>query len=185
MRKLILLLLSLFLAACSWLHPAAQKPVARTGLLLAPATLGASISVQQRLTVTRADHIDQLDTALEIDPQQLNFVGLALGQRVMTIHYDGKNLQIWQHPLLPKQVRGVDVLEDLELTLWPINTIRAALPTGWAIQEHDKQRTLLLNNRPIMIINYSGKKRWLGKIVINNLYYHYRLTILSSAIYAN
>jgi hypothetical protein len=179
MRQLIAVLLCMWLGGCSWLQPVPTKPLARIGLKLAPATLGTSIDLQQHLIVERADRIDQLDTVLEVDPQCLDLVGLAFGQRVMTLHYDGVNLQIWRHPMLPKQIRGEDVLEDLQLTLWPINAIRKALPVGWSITENNKQRTLLLNNIPIMIIKYSNKHRWDGKIVLTNLRYHYRLIIQS------
>ena len=47
---------------------------ARLGLKLAPATLGASISLQQHLTVERNGRVDELDAALEVDPQGLELV---------------------------------------------------------------------------------------------------------------
>ena len=97
---------------------------ARLGLKLAPAALGASISLQQHLTVEREGRIDELDAALEVDAQRLDLVGLALGQRVLALHYDGDSLQSWRHPMVPEQLRGEDVLEDLQLTLWPIDVIR-------------------------------------------------------------
>jgi hypothetical protein len=32
---------------------------------------------------------------------------------------------------------------------------------------------------PVMVIDYSGQPRWIGKIELSNLRYHYRLTIQS------
>jgi hypothetical protein len=151
----------------------------RLGLKLPPAALGSSISLQQHLTVEHGARIDELETALEVDSQRLDLVGLALGQRVLTLHYDGERLQSWRHSMLPAQLRDEDVLEDLQLTLWPVDAIRSALPAGWRIEESGLRRTLLRDDMPVMVIDYSGQPRWIGKIELSNLRYHYRLTIQS------
>jgi uncharacterized protein DUF3261 len=152
---------------------------ARLGLKLAPATLGTSISLQQHLTVQREDRIDELDAALEVDSERLDLVGLALGQRVLSLHYDGRELQTWRHSLLPAGLRGEDVLEDLQLTLWPLEAIRGALPAGSRVEEIGLRRTLLIGDVPVVVIDYSGEPHWNGKIELVNLRYHYRLTIQS------
>jgi hypothetical protein len=168
---------------------AAKAPPARLGLKLSPASLGQALSLQQHLTVERAGRTDELDTALEIDAERLTLVGLAVGQRVMTLQYEGKELKTWRHFMLPAQVRGEDVLEDLQLTLWPAAAIRAALPPDWEV--HDSQtgnatgvamrRTLSFEQQPITTIDYPSAQRWSGKVVLNNLRYRYRLTITSAA----
>ncbi len=167
---------ALLLTACADRTP---PPAARLGLKLAPAALGASISVQQHLRVERNGRSDELDVALEVEPQKLELVGLALGQRVLSLSYDGKALTSWRHAMLPSQVRAEDVLEDMQLTLWPVAAVRAALPAGWQVEEQGLRRTLSLNGEPIMVINYSGTPRWSGKLVLDNLRYKYRLTIES------
>ncbi|MDB5767300.1 MAG: hypothetical protein JWQ61_2114 [Collimonas fungivorans] len=164
------------LAACTTTQP--QAP-ARLGLMLAPASLGASISLQQHLTVERQGRVDQLDAAVEVDQQQFNMVGLAFGQRVLSMNYDGKTLQSWRHPMLPSQVRVEDVMEDTQLTLWPLAAIRAALPPGWQIEQQGLRRTLSLQGEPVMVIDYSTPTPWDGKVELNNLRYHYHLTIES------
>jgi hypothetical protein len=166
-------LLILALAGCA---PRAGAP-ARLGLKLAPAALGASISLQQHLTVERDGRIDELDAALEVDAEQVNLVLLALGRRALTVHYNGETLDAWRDPRFPSELRVEDVLEDLQLTLWPMEAIRQALPPGWQIEENGFRRVLSLDNAPVMTIEYSGAPRWLGKIVLANLRYRYRLTI--------
>jgi hypothetical protein len=155
---------------------------ARLGLKLPPAALGSSITLQQHLIMERGERIDELDAALEVDPQRLDLVGIALGQRVLTLHYDGEKLQSWRHSMLPAQLRDEDVLEDLQLTLWPVDAIRSALPAGWRIEEGGLRRVLLRDDTPVMVIDYSGQPRWIGKIELSNLRYHYRLTIQSVAL---
>lgn len=167
-----------FALAISGCATPASQPT-RLGLKLPPAALGSSISLQQHLIVERGGRIDELDAALEVDPQSLDLVGLAFGQRVLTLHYDGETLQSWRHSMLPTQLRDEDVLEDLQLTLWPVDAIRSALPPPWRIEESGQRRTLFIDDMPVMVIDYSGQPRWIGKIELSNLRYHYRLTIQS------
>ena len=169
----------LALAGCASAPPSA--PPARLGLKLAPAALGASISVQQHLKVERGGRVDELNVALQVEPDAVDMVGLAFGQRVLTLHYDGKQLTSWRHALLPSQVKADDVLEDMQLTLWPAAAIAQALPAGWRIDEQGLRRTLYLGAEPVMLIDYSGQPRWNGTVVLQNLRYHYRLTIQFAA----
>ncbi len=165
--------LAAMLAGCA----SAPPSPARLGLKLAPAALGQSISVQQHLKVERAGRIDDMDVALQVEPEAIDMVGLAFGQRVLSVHYDGKAVKEWRHAMLPRQVRAEDVLEDMQLTLWPVEAVAQALPEGWRIAEDGLQRTLYLKDEPIMRIAYSGKPRWSGTVVLENLRYKYRLTI--------
>jgi Protein of unknown function (DUF3261) len=165
----------LILGAC--VTPASTP--ARLGLRLSPAALGETISVQQRLNVQGQGHDRELDTALEVDPGRVDLIGLAFGQKVFSLHYDGKALRSWRHPMWPAQLRDEDVLEDLQLTLWPVDAIRQALPAGWRIEESGLRRTILQNNLPMMVIDYSGSPPWSGKVEAANLQFHYRLMIQS------
>jgi Protein of unknown function (DUF3261) len=175
-RRIWLIVLgSLIFGACT--VPAHQP--ARLGLKLAPSALGESISLQQHLTVERNGKVDELDAVLEVDPRRLDLVGLALGQRVLTLHYDGQILNAWRHPLFPPEVRDEDILEDLQLILWPADAVREALPGGWRIEEKDKRRILLSGQTLVTVIDYSGVPRWNGKIELSSLRYQYRLIIQS------
>lgn len=177
MRRMVLLgLFVLQAGGCATLD---AQPEARLGLMLAPSTLGESISVQQSLRVERDGRIDHLDVALEVDPERLQLIGLAFGQRVLRLNYDGRHLQTWRHLMLPAQVRAEDILEDVQLTLWPADAIRQALPEGWRIEENGLQRTLLLDDKAVILIEYSNRTRWNGKVELLNLRYHYRLIIRS------
>ena len=173
-KRMAVVMAAVVLAGCATTAP---PPQARLGLKLAPSALGASISVQQHLKVERNGRTDDLDVALQVEPDAIDVVGLAFGQRVLTLRYDGKELTTWRHVMLPSQVRAEDVLEDMQLTLWPVEAIAAALPAGWRIAEQGRSRTLYLSDQPIMRITYSGVPRWSGTVVLENLRYHYKLTI--------
>lgn len=171
------LLAGLLLGGCT----APKAGPARLGLRLAPATLGQPISVQQHLTVQRGGSTNDLDVALEVDAARLNLVGLAFGQRVLSLDFDGRELKEWRHPMLPAQVRAADVLEDLQLTLWPAAEIARALPSGWSIEEQGLRRTLRLDGKVVTTIDYSGTPRWQGTAVLDNVRYQYQLTVESAA----
>jgi hypothetical protein len=175
--RLIALALAAMSAAMFAGCAAPPPPPARLGLKLAPAALGQSISVQQHLKVEREGRTDDLDVALQVEPEAIDVVGLAFGQRVLSLHYDGKEMKEWRHVMLPRQVRAEDVLEDMQLTLWPVDAVAQALPEGWRIAEQGLHRTLYLRDEPIMEIAYSGMPRWSGTVVLDNLRYKYRLTI--------
>ena len=171
-ERLAILAAAVLLAAC------ATRPdtPARLGLRLAPSALGQSISVQQQLTVERAGSTNDLVAALEVDAQRVSLVGLALGMRVLSLEFDGRELTEWRHPMLPSQVRAADVLEDLQLTLWPLAEIARALPPGWAIEDQGLRRTLRRDGEVVATIDYSAIPRWQGTAVLDNVRYRYRLT---------
>jgi hypothetical protein len=172
----ILLVAAGLLAACGSEPP----PSARLGLKLAPAALGATISVEQHLKVERGSRIDEIDAVLEVDPARMTLVGVALGQRIFTLAYDGKELTSWRHLMLPKALRTEDVLDDLQLTLWPREVVAAALPPGWEVSEEGQVRKLLLDGQLVATITYGAPLRWAGTVVLDNHRYKYRLTVVTA-----
>lgn len=182
MRRLSWFKLAAPLAAALMLGACARDEAApaRLGLRLAPAALGETISVQQHLTVERAGKTNDLDAALEVDGSRVSLVGLAMGMRVLSLDFDGRELTEWRHPMLPSQVRAADVLEDLQLTLWPVAEIARALPPGWKIEDKGLRRTLRREGEVVATIDYSGTPRWRGTAVLDNLRYKYKLTVVSA-----
>lgn len=173
----LILLLVLMLSGCAF---APTDPAsARLGLQLNPAELGQSIALQQHLTIERNGKTDEMDAALEVDASQLQLVGLAFGQRVLSLNYDGKKLTSWRHFMLPEQVRAEDILEDMQLTLWPLESVSRALPAGWRIQEQWLERSLYMGDSLVCVIHYSAMPRWSGTVRLENLRYHYIITIQS------
>ena len=164
---------------------AAPPQSARLGLRLPPDELGTSINVQQHLIIEREGRVVDLDVALEVDEHEVNLVGLLLGRRVLTLHFDGKTLDMWRDPMVPPQLRGEDVLEDLQLTLWPVESIREALPNGWRIEENGRRRILLWDDNLVTLIYYSDESRWSGEVVLRNVRYQYKLTITTAVQHAS
>lgn len=178
MRPLILLA-GLLLAACQTLPPPAALPP----LQLAPAAFGAELSLAQRLTVTDAPDDPngpiterQLDTLLQVDAQQLRLAGLAFGQRVLTLNWDGRELKVQRHPMLPAAVDPARVLRDVALVFAPLPALRATLPTGWTLDESGNERTLRQGGEVRLTVRYLDGR---ARVEIDNRAEHYQLRIES------
>lgn len=180
---------ALLLAAC------AQAPVAPRlhlpTLQLAPASLGASLSLAQRLTVQQlpeqalrheAPTEQSLEAQIEIDPQALRLAAFAMNQRVLLLQWDGSALQQQRHTMLPAAVDGARVLRDVQLAYWPAAAIAAALPAGWSVADEGSRRTLAFEGQPQVLIDYSASPRWAGRAELDNRAEGYRLSIESRVL---
>lgn len=182
MRGLIVAWLLLCLGAC-----AAPGGVGRTlpELRLAPQALGTALSVAQHLTVSRiapgADGIalpqTGLDALLEMDAHALRLAVIALGQRVMTVQWDGERLQTTRSEHVPAVIDAAHVLRDIQLLYWPVEAIRAQLPPGWSIDDTLGLRTLRYAGQAQVEIVYSDAQRWVGQAALSNYLEGYRMRI--------
>jgi hypothetical protein len=172
-------LAAMALGGCQTLPPPASLPA----LQLAPAAFGAELSLAQRLTVTDAPDDPagavserELDTLLQVDARQLQLAGLALGQRVLTLRWDGRELNVQRHPMLPAAVDPARVLRDIALVFAPLAALQAALPPGWTLDEAEQVRTLRQAGEPRLTVRYlQGRAR----VEIDNRAEHYQLRIES------
>jgi len=177
-----MLLAALLLSACQSLPPPATLPA----LQLPPAAFGAQLQLAQRLTVTDAptDPNDangavserQLDTLLQLDSQRLQLAGLAYGQRVLTMRWDGHDLQVQRHPMLPAVVDPARVLRDIALVFAPLPALQAALPPGWTLDEAGPERTLRQAGEARLTVRYLDGR---ARVEIDNRVEHYQLRIES------
>lgn len=183
MRCLVVLIASLMLGACA--TPIAPQYVQLPQPRLSPHAMGAVISLEQRLTVERAPAgravtTRSLDALLEIDAQSLQMAAFALGQRVLTLHWDGVNLVSERHPLLPAEVDAAYVLRDVQWMYAPLQALRATLPPGWLLDEVNGERILSHDAVPVLLIRYDSASRWNGRSRLENRLEGYSLTIESA-----
>lgn len=174
----------LALAGCATTRTLPTSPLPEPRL--APATLGATISVAQRLrfeTATAPDGATPgIDAQLEVDADSLRLAGIAMGQRVLTLQWDGHELASQRHPQLPPQVDPARVLRDIQYAYWPGDVLRRALPPGWSLDDGDDLRTLRHGQRTLLSIRYTAQPRWAGNAVLDNVAERYRLAIQSKVV---
>lgn len=184
MRRLMAVLVLLMVSACAVpTAPRLQLPQPR----LAPQAMAAEISLEQRLTLDRTPNgqnvaSSSLDTLLEIDATSLRLAAFALGQRVLTLSWDGTELTTARHPLLPAEVDAAYVLRDVQWMYAPLEALRAVLPAGWSLDESSNQRirTLSHGETVALVIRYETGSRWTGSSKLENKLEGYSLTIESA-----
>ena len=139
--RALLLAAVLLLAACAG---ARVRPpaIALPPLQLAPAALGQTLALQQRLVFSYGSHHSTMEALLEADASEVRLAVQALGQTGVTLRWDGHTLEQQRAPWLPPQVRGERVLDDLQFALWPAAAVRAALPPDWTLVEQGDERRL-------------------------------------------
>jgi hypothetical protein len=180
---LIALVALMLLGACA--APVVSQHVELPQPRLSPDAMGTVVSLEQRLTIERAPDgrpmtTRSLDTLLEIDSQSVRMAAFALGQRVLTLNWDGINLVSERNPLLPAEVDAAYVLRDVQWMYAPLQALRTVLPPGWLLEEVGGERVLRHDGVPVLLIQYDSALRWNGRSRLENRLEGYMLTIESA-----
>jgi len=123
-------------------------------LQLAPAALGTDLALQQRLVFRRETGEQQIDALLEVDANEVRLLLHQAGQSALRLYWDGSVLNESRADWLPAELSAARVLSDLQLTHWPLASIRAALPNGWRLQASAAQRALSYRGDIVVSIDY-------------------------------
>lgn len=176
MSRLIAIALVSLLAACA--HAPATPP-ALPQPRLAPAALALDVSLSQRLRFVheRAGVDETLDAQLEIDADALRLAAFALGQRMLSLHWDGERLDAHRGLQLPEAVDAERILRDIEYAYAPTEALQAVLPKGWSVRDRGARRELSHGRSSAIVIDYATMPRWHGAVVLDNRYEGYRLDI--------
>lgn len=172
MKRWLSWALALSLGACALL----QAPSERVPMLqLTPAALGFDVSVAQRVTVSRpatpsdagggSERAVSADAVLEVDAGSVRMAVLSLGQAMLRVEWDGRQLTQSHAPGWPDAADGAQILNDVQLALWPAQAIRTALPEGWTLRDSaatlnaPAQRWLAHDGRHAVRIDYPSPQR--------------------------
>ena len=172
LRIAVIALLAASLAACLDFGREEVPP-----LRLAPASLGRTLALQQRLTVTVRGRSQQLEVALEADAEAVRLAMLFMGQAAARLEWDGAQLNETRAPGWPEVVRGDRILGDMQLMYWPAPAIRAALPAGWSLADDGTRRTLSNDGRVVVEV----RRLDANTIELTNAADDYRLRVESRA----
>ena len=164
------------LGACASAPPRAT-PRDTPQLRLAPALLGHPLALQQHLTLQAPGHDQQLDVLLEADVRHVQLGLVAMGQVAARLDWDGTTLTEDRAPWWPAAVSGARILSDLQLTLWPVAAIQAALPAGWVLAESGNVRTLSQDGEVVTVITRTAP----AVVELDQRREHFKLKIESRA----
>ncbi len=154
-RQGFALLTLLLLSACA--TPGAQNAERTPLLALAPAALGCSVAVQQRLTVELPGRPAlQLDALLEVDAEAVRLAFFLMGQGMGSMVWDGRQ---WVQQLSshwPVQLAPQQVLSDLQLAFWPTLAVQQAFQAPWRVEASATGRRLLRDAHEQVRVQFVG-----------------------------
>lgn len=168
-------LISLLLIAGCVTAPRPPPAPPEFGLRLPPASLGRELALSQRITVTRDGERRSFDAQLEADAAEVRLAAVAMGQTIASLRWDGHQLEERVSVHVPPVVTAARILSDVQLALWPLAAIRAALPPGFSLDEAAGARRLLDRGAPFATVTQVGE----GHLRLVHHRYGYQLDIES------
>jgi len=118
-----------------------EAPLPVLGLPLG--SLGRHVAERQRLTVTSpSGDTKVLDALLEIDETSLRMALLQIGHVIARLEWDGETTTATLAPGWPKVVPAERILSEVQMALWPPETVQAHLPAPWQLDYHVSMRQL-------------------------------------------
>lgn len=160
--------------ACVTLHP---RPLDPGLFLLSPAEAGFEDTLVQSVTWSHGRTSVQAQVVTEVTPQAVHLVALSpLGQRVLALSWDGVHLKSEMNAALPKDFPAELMLRDFQLTFWPLEAIRRALPPGWRLVSKGRERTVFHGVEQVIHIRY-GADAFRDSIDFEHHSMGYRLTL--------
>ncbi|MGO4305506.1 DUF3261 domain-containing protein [Cupriavidus sp. RAF12] len=146
-------------------------------LRLPPASLGRALNLQQQITVQypspQGEQTRDILALLEADAGHTRLAAVAGGQVLARLDWDGRELRVTRAPWAPAELVPERILSDLQLSLWPVDAIQAALPPGWRVDIAQGVRRLRAGDETVAEIRYPDA----ATTVFTQLRDGYRLTI--------
>ncbi len=167
----ICLLLSTMFSACASRPPLPPEPLLLE--LLPPAELATEMLLKQKLTFAAAGREQQFLAVVRLERQRLLLVLLLPnGQTLLTLDYDGQNLQLENRSTV--DLPGREILSNLQFALWPEDSLSRHYPaaSGWQLDLNAAQRRLLTASGVVLKISRDA-----DDLVVDNRLHDYRVIV--------
>lgn len=148
-----------------------------------PADLGRDVDAVQLVSVSRDSAAFTLEVRLSVRAQQLRFVAQdMIGQRLMTVRWNGTDVVEERSPNLPAFVVPKGLLADLVAICWPESVVRQALePIGATLSAQNDERIILAGGRETMRAtrSWGPQAPWTGRLSYRNVRAGYTVDVQS------
>ncbi len=148
-----------------------------------PSQLNFNVTATQILTAQYKikNKIKSYTSQVQVEktPRKLVLVAVAdWGGEIFSIDYNGVTIITSSLPM-PNAALGIKhVLTDFIFTYASQQALNKILnSTQIKLIERPRERLFMLNNKPIIKINYQYKNPWQGQVILHNLTLHYTITI--------
>lgn len=186
-HRVVIVLFAMLLGACQGMHgPASHRTGSQTHdtswPLLAPASLGRTVSVTQTLQGERDGQRFNLQCAVTVNGASINAIGVtALGLRAFTLQYDGVQLNETRAPQVPQLLEGRRLLNDLQFVFWPLAAVQEAWQkVGGEVSEPVPGTRRLQRDGTVLAEAYYAGEPWSGRVWLRHFDYDYVLVVDST-----
>jgi hypothetical protein len=181
-------LLGLLVSGCNTVHPieGSATPLGKNLELHLPAAPGfpETMNATQTVVGQYGERRAAFQAVLTLSPATAQVVLTTPGgPRILTITWTSAGIVEDRTPLAPEDLKGINVLGDIFVSLWPVEAVRAALPAGVTVAEAGPKRTIRAGERTIVEVEHLEKRVEDGKGLLRqkltNLDFGYSLTIIT------
>lgn len=124
---------------------------------LQPTTAVAPFEVQQKVEIRFRGGRETLIAELEADAAGLRFVAMSpLGQTLLRASYDNQTATAGK--LSDARLSPLLLIAQLQLALWPADSVRAGLEAPLRLEESAGRRRILNGDETVLTIDYDGDR---------------------------
>jgi hypothetical protein len=171
-------------AGCTTVRPVEGRvaPLGKSLELQLPATPGypEKFDATQTIIAQYGERRTALQAVLTLSPDKADVVlTSANGPRILSITWTGKGIYEDRTALAPAELKGVNILADIFMSLWPAASVQAALPEGVTVSETAKGRTIASSGHVIVEIETLEAGAASSRQKLTNKDFGYSLTIIT------
>lgn len=138
------------------------------------------LEASQTVVARHEDRTVAFQAALSLSEAEARVTLVApSGPRILSLAWTDAGVTEERTMLAPAQLRGVDVLADIFMCLWPVDSVRAALGDGLSIDVVAAVRTIRTADRAVVEITEEPAAEGATRHVLRNLDRGYSLTIVT------
>jgi hypothetical protein len=137
-----------------------------------------TVAVTHTVVARQAGRTVGFQAALSLSPEAARITLIAPGgPRILTLDWTEAGVAEDRTILTPSGLRGVDVLADIFLCLWPVETVRATLGEGVRLEVDGATRRVIAADRTVVEITSETTEKGATRFTLRNLDRDYALAI--------
>lgn len=178
------LALAALLAGCASVRPinGEATPLGKGLEMRLPAAPGypGHFIGHQTLVGTYAGRKGAFEAALDLSPEKAVVVITTVsGPRLLSVTWTSTGVSEDRSPIAPAEVKGLNILGDIFISLWPLEAVKRAMPPGVSVIDEAGARRVRTADRVVEEIVTIKTDDGGSKQMLRNLDLGYDLTILT------
>lgn len=178
------LVLAAGLAGCATARPVdgERTPIGRGLEMRLPATPGypGHFSATQTVVGDYGGRRGAFQAVLDLSPDKASVVITAVsGPRILGITWTSRGIVEERTPLAPANLKGISILGDIFVALWPVEAVRRAMPDGVSVSVDGAVRRIGTADRVIEEVETLPPTNGAMRQEVRNLDFGYTVTIVT------